>query len=266
MFDYIRRINRTFAALDIALPKECQAATALAEAAIEATNPTTADDLNDAIAAGTITPKNLGAKLIEAALALVAAERIHAAAEGTQSAITTIYYDGFRNHADKLVEALRTPFNEAAATLTAAARHFQDGATPQQILNAGPEAVTAWHGLDAARHTMGQVRTARAIIADIERDNADAYLHYIGGNHNQAELWHAEAQYTGVGDGLHNLATAGYTLHLNTRAEAAALARTAQTKSAKEQAAAEAARIAEHKASSSLAFELGARAALINHG
>lgn len=124
------------------------------------------------------------------------------------------------------------------------------------------EAVEAWHNLAAAKVTLTQVTNARATIAEVERDHSPAYLHYITGNHTQAQLWHAEAEYSGVGHGLHNLARAGFTLRLNTKAEAQKLAETARTKTEQQQAQADAARIADSKRDSSLAFEVAARAAL----
>ncbi|MGY4544508.1 rubrerythrin [Arthrobacter sp. UYNi723] len=263
MFHEIRRIDRTFAALNIDLPKPCQDATALAAAALAATSTNPSAELNDGILAGTITAKNIGAKLTEAAVAVMAAERIHSTAEATQSAINTMYYGALRANADSLVEALRAPFSEAAKTINTAGQHFAHDANERTILNAGPEAVDAWRNLSTARSAMAEIRNARAIIAEAERDHSSPYLHYITGALNQAELWEAEAEYTGLGDGLHNLARAGYTLHLNTGTEAAALAKTAQTRTEKERDAAEAARIAETKANDPLAFEVAARQAMI---
>lgn len=262
MFAEIRRIDRTFAGLGIDLPKDCQDASALANAALSATNTPAIQDLHDGILAGTITPKNIAAKLTESAISLMAAERIHTAAEGTQSAINTLYYGALKAHADALVTALRPAFDEAAAVIQTAGKHFAPDANERDILKAGMEAVEAWHNLAAAKVTLTQVINARATIAEVERDHSPAYLHYITGNHTQAQLWHAEAEYSGVGHGLHNLARAGFTLHLNTRAEAQKLAETARTKTEQQQAQAEAARIADSKRDSSLAFELSARAAL----
>ena len=108
---------------------------------------------------------------------------------------------------------------------------------------------------------MTQILNARATIADTERDHSPAYLHYVSGNYTQAQLWQAEAEYTGVGHGLHNLARAGFTLHLNTKSEAQKLAETARTKSEQQQAQAGAAPIGDSKRDSALAFELAARAA-----
>jgi hypothetical protein len=261
MFAEIRRIDRTFAGLNINLPKECQDASALANAALEATNPPAIQDLHDGILAGTITPKNIAAKLTDSAIAIMAAERIHTAAEGTQSAINTLYFGALKANADKLVAALRPVFDEAAAVIHTAGKHFAADANERDILNAGMEAVNAWHNLAAAKTTMTQIINARAVIAEAERDNTSPYLHYITGNHTQAQLWQAEAEYTGVGHGLHNLARAGFTLHLNTKTEAQKLAETARTRTEQERAKADAARIADSKRDSALAFEMAARAA-----
>lgn len=122
MFAEIRRIDRTFAGLAIDLPKECQGASALANAALTATNSPAVQDLHDAILAGTITPKNIAAKLTDSAIALMAAERIINAAEGTQSAINTLYYGALKAHADQLVTALRPAFDEAAAVIQTAGK------------------------------------------------------------------------------------------------------------------------------------------------
>lgn len=246
-------LTNTFASLHIDLPKECQDASALANAALAATNSPAVQDLHDGILAGTVTPKNIAAKLTESAIALMAAERIHTAPEGTQSAVNTLYFGALKTNADKLVAALRPAFNEAAAVIQTAGKHFDPDANERDILSAGMEAVEAWHNLAAAKVIMTQIINARATIADTERDHSPAYLHYISGNYTQAQLWQAEAEYTGVGHGLHNLARAGFTLHLNTKAEAQKLAETARTKTEQQQAQAEAARIADSKRDSSLA-------------
>jgi len=261
MFAEIRRIDRTFATLNIDLPKECQDASALANAALAATNSPAIQDLHEGILSGTITPKNIGAKLTDSAISIMAAERIITAAEGTQSAINQIYFQALKANADKLVAALRPAFDEAAGVIQTAGKHFAADANERDILNAGMEAVNAWHNLASAKTTAMQIINARAVIADAERDHSPAYLHYITGTHTQAQLWQAEAEYSGVGHGLHNLARAGFTLRLNTKAEAQKLAETARTKTEQQQAQAEAARIAESKRDSSLAFELAARAA-----
>lgn len=261
MFAEIRRIDRTFSGLGVDLPKACQDASALATAALSATTTPAVQDLHDGILAGTVTPKNIAAKLTESAIALMAAERTITAAEGTQSAINELYFGALKAHADQLVTALRPVFDEAAAVIQTAGKYFAAGATERDVLNAGIEAVQAWHNLAAANDTMTRIRNARAVIAEAERDNTPNYLHYITGNHTQAQLWQAEAEFTGIGNGLHNLARAGFTLHLNTKTEAQKLAQTARTKSEQEQAQAEAARIAEYQKDSPLAFELAARAA-----
>lgn len=260
MFAEIRRIDRTFTGLSIDLPKECQDASTLANAALAATHSPAVQDLHDGILSGTVTPKNIGAKLTDSAIAIMAAERIITAAEGTQSAINSLYFGALKANADQLVTALRPAFDEAAAVIQTAGKHFAADANERDILNAGMEAVNAWHNLAAAKTAMTQIINARAVIAEAERDNTSAYLHYISGDHTQAQLWQAEAQYTGVGHGLHNLARAGFTLHLNTKAEAQKMAETARTKTQKEQAQAEAARIAAYQQDSPLAFEQAARA------
>lgn len=260
MFAEIRNIDRTFTALGIDLPKACQEASALANAALAATSTPAVKDLHDEILAGTATQKNIAAKLKESAIELLAAERIITAAEGTQSAINTLYFGALKASADQLVTALRPTFDEAAAVIQTAGKHFAATASEKDVLNAGMEAVQAWHSLAAANNTMTKIRNARAVIAEAERDNAPSYLHYITGNHTQAELWQAEAQFNGVGHGLHNLARAGFTLHLNTKTEAQKLADTARTKTEKEQAQAERDRIAVFKQDSAEAFELSARA------
>jgi len=249
MFYEIRNITRVFGNLGIELPKESQDAAALADAILNATTETAGADLNASILDGTTTIDNIGDKLRETAVAMLAAERIPAAAHATQSAVNGAFFTGIRTNADSLIKALRKPFDTAAKTITEAGRHFSPDANAGTVLAAGPAAAQAWEDLTAARNTATQVRNARVIIADAERDNTPNYLHYIAPVTDLGRIQLAEALWHSTGDALHHLTHEGFTLRLNTAAEAQSMVNTAKTTAqrAAEQAdaAARAARLAD---------------------
>jgi len=249
MFYELRNATRVFAGLNIELPKESQAAAVLADAILNATTETAGADLNASILDGTTTIENIGDKLRETALAMLAAERIPAAAQATQGAVNGAFFAAIRANADSLIKALRKPFDQAARTITEAGRHFAPDANAGTILAAGVEAAAAWEQLDAARNLMAQIRNARVIIAEAERDNTPSHLLYIAPITDLGRIHLAEALYSSTGDALHRLTHEGFTLRLNTAAEAKAMVEaaktTAQRATEQAQAAANAARLAD---------------------
>ncbi|MCA4132967.1 hypothetical protein [Arthrobacter sp. M4] len=223
MFHEIRNVSRTFNNLGVNLPAESANALELADAILESTTESAGAALNQSIIDGETTIKNIADKLRETALAMLIAERIPQAAHATQDAVNRAFFAGIRNNADDLVKALRTPFDKAAATITQAGRHFAPNANPGTVLAAGADAAKAWENLDAARNTMIQIRNARTMIADAERDNIPKYLHYIEPTNDLARINHAEALFQSMGDPFHQLTYAGHKLRLNTAAEAKAM-------------------------------------------
>lgn len=236
MFYNLHSTARTFTNLGIELPKACTQALELADAITEATTTTAAAELNNGITDGSITPANVVKKLREAAQAMLIAERLPQAAQATESALTAAFNAGIRDNAEDLIDQLSEPFNTAAATVTTAGRHFQPEANAATVLAAGVEAAAAWQDLTEARSTLAQIRNARAIIADLERDNTHPALFYIAGPLTAQDVWNVQSNWGGAGDFFHHLTHEGYSLNLNTSAEARAIEESAQA-TAEEQAA-----------------------------
>jgi hypothetical protein len=240
MFHELRNTARVFNNLGIELPAESRDALALADAINAATQTNAATDLNQSIIDGNTTAENIGHKLQETALALVVAERIQEAAHATQDAVYRAFNTGIRDNADTLVKALRKPFDAAAHIITEAGRRFAPDANAGTVLAAGVEAAKAWEQLTEARNTMAQIRNARTIISDAQRDNTPNHLLYIAPTTDLGRIYQAEALFTRAGDAMHQLTHAGFTLRLNTAAEAKAMVDKAKTTAqrAAEQAAA----------------------------
>lgn len=223
MFYNLRSTARTFTNLGIELPEPCTKALALADAITEATTTTAVADLNTGILDGDVTPANVVKKLQDAATATLVAERLPVAAQATESALTGVFHKGIRDAADDLIEQLREPFDAAAATVTAAGRHFEPEANAATVLSAGVEAAAAWQDLTEARNTLAQVRNARTIIADIQRDTTHPALFYVAGPLTANDVWEVKHNWGGTGDFYHQLTHQGYTLALNTSEEAKAI-------------------------------------------
>ena len=241
MFYSLRSTARTFTTLGIELPTACTQALALADAITEATTTTAVADLNNGIAGGSVSPANVVKKLREAAQAMLIAERLPQAAQATESALTTAFNAGLRNNADQLIEQLREPFEAAAATITAAGRHFEPEANAATVLAAGVEAAAAWQDLTEARNTLARIRNARTIIADIQRDTTHPALFYVAGPLTAQDVWEVKNNWGGTGDFYHQLTHQGYTLSLNTSEEAQAIQHAAYTAEERQAAGTEAA-------------------------
>jgi len=236
MFYSIRSTARTFTNLGVELPAACTQALELADAITEATTTTAAADLNQGITDGTVTPANVVKKLREAAQAMLIAERLPQAAQATESALTLAFNQGIRANADDIIEQLREPFNAAAATITTAGRHFHPEANAATVLAAGVEAATAWQDLTEARNTLAQIRNARTILADLERDHTNPALFYVAGPLSTQDVWNVQSNWGGAGDFFHQVTHEGYSLSLNTSEEAQAIERAAQTAAEREAA------------------------------
>lgn len=115
---------------------------------------------------------------------------------------------------------------------------------------------------------MAQIRNARVIIAEAERDNTAPHLHYIAPVTDLGMIHIAEAIWHSTGDALHRLTHEGFTLRLNTAAEAQAMVNaaktTAQRAAERAQAAANAARLADTSSEPAIRRAMDAAAAKAN--
>lgn len=258
LFAHITRPANDLARCGATIPKQAQAALDLA-AQVDASLTTTATaDLAEGIASGTVTAKNITAKVKETAVDLIAAERAHVAAQATIEPITRLFYDAIRANADTIVDQLRDEFDTAAATVQEAGRHFGPETSPKEILHAGIEATAAWQNLTAAIDQLNRVRTARGHLAEIEgtAHTIPFWALYVGGIYDGTGLDAAESAATRAGQMFHNLAHSGLELRLNTSTEAAQQIEQANEATEQQAARNRQARIDAHKANSRDAHDL----------
>ncbi|GAA1783538.1 MAG: hypothetical protein LCH77_09760 [Actinobacteria bacterium] len=218
-----RNVARSLRDAGLTLPKESQAAldalTALAAAR-------DADPAAEAVAAaGSITARNAAARLSELATALTVKDHAATAFTTLEQPLARRFFDGLRDAGDDLITAMRPRFDTAAAVVHTAGRYFPPGASKSAVLDAGDQAVTAYRDLDAALDTLARIRNARVILGDLSGQPEQHVSWFIAKAADAAALDNAARLFTAPGNAFHNLAHGGYTLRLNTRAEAAQVAR-----------------------------------------
>lgn len=228
MFTSHPRTITDLAAFGVKIDQEVTNAMALLDAARATTlrNPT--GDLAAAYDAGTLTLDNIAEQITTAATIAAASERVHLAANTIEQCVHGTIRAWIRANADTILKTLRPQFDQAAAIVQVAAKHFAPGATDKQILAGGSPAVVAHEKLAAALMTLGQIRALRVNVGECARWGEQDASWYITGAKDMADLDRAHFAYTGTGDGFHALAYAGFTLRLNTPAEAAKVAAGAQ--------------------------------------
>lgn len=225
--DYTRFLA-ALAAHGVTLDETATEALAVIKAAQAARDAQPMNDLRARYAAGEVTSDNAEGLIIEAAVLAAGADRIRQAAAEMEGAASGTLRRWVGANADRIVKELRPAFDKAAAHVAVAGRHFPPGATPAQLVAAGSDAVAAHEGLDAALSTLDTLRTLRVDVAD------------CAGNTEQDVTWwitptpthpldreaqdNAERLFKGAGNAFHALAHAGFTLRMNTTAEAAKVA------------------------------------------
>jgi len=149
-------------------------------------------------------------------------------------------------NADEIVNRMRTPFDEAVATIADTLPTL--GANPQNVdLNqAGPAVATAKDRWTNAVQDLSKIENVLARMVPLGYGRAGQRVTwYLAAAFDLDAIDTAEQVYLSGGNGFTNLIHAGYQLHLNTADEAAALATKAQQVAEEAaQADAEAARIA----------------------
>lgn len=190
---------------------------------------------------GTLTPDNAAQAIIDAATLAAGSQRIQEASNVVIAAAGGTLRRWVGAHEDEIVKAMRPTWDKAAEVVHAAGRHFPPGASPEFILRGGAAAATAYEGLSAALDVLAQVRSLRVEVADCRGGEQQSAEWYITGAEDLDHLDTARRAYHGGGSCWHALAHAGFTLRLNTKAEAAKVAAGARSVSdAREQAAREA--------------------------
>jgi hypothetical protein len=190
---------------------------------------------------GDLTPDTTAHAIIDAASLAAGSQRIREASGVVIGAANGTLRQWIGQHEDKIVKALRPAWDQAAAVVHVAGKHFPPGASPESILGAGVAAATAYQGLASALDTLAQIRSLRAEVADCAGSGEQDVTWYITGAKDLDALEAAGRAFHGSGSCWHALAFAGFTLRLNTRTEADRLAAGARSVSdAKEQAEREA--------------------------
>lgn len=205
--------------------------------------------LRDEYDAGTLTPDNLRARMVEAATIAAASERIRAAATTIEQSVVGTVNAWLKADHDKIVKALRPAFDKAAAIVHAAGAHFAPGATPADVLRGGSAAAAAHEHLAEALSTLAHLRSLRVAVGDVANIGEQDVTWWITEARDLATLARAERAYYGAGNAFHALAAEGFKLRMNLPTEAAAVTRGARVTTEAEAKAAEDARLAAHRES-----------------
>ena len=128
-------------------------------------------------------------------------------------------------------------------------RRRPPGVSDRDLIAAGSKAVAANEGLAAALDTLNAIRTLRIDVADCAHESEQDVTWWINGARDMQHLAQAMWAYNGAGNAFHALAHAGFTLRMNTAAEAAKVAAGAQATTDAEEAAAREAELKEYRES-----------------
>ena len=234
IFTHITRPAASLVRSGATLPKDAQDALILAEKVDASLNITSEADLAEGILTGRISIDEITKEVHQVALDLAMIDRAKQAAYVTVEPITRLFRAAIREHADDLVAQLRERFDAAAEIVQEAGRHFGPETSHKEILHAGIDAVAAWQVLSGAINELNDVRTARGHIAEIEGTALPFWSFYVEDMVNGSVRDEIEASATRAGQMFHNLAHSGFTLRLNTTAEAQELFEQARITDAQE--------------------------------
>lgn len=196
-----------------------------------------------------LTAGNAAAKLKEHATCLVVADKVATAYLDFESTCNAAWYEAVRSAHASLFGQLRERFAEHAAVVQTAGLYFGSDATDGEVLAGGVEAVAVWQKLSDATGKLILVRSCRVQLAEIAHEGEQSVEWYIDGAADAEALDLARRVYAEPGDVFLNLAHAGFTLRLNSPAEAAKVAAGAQAVSDARETEAREAALAEHRAS-----------------
>ncbi|WP_341241241.1 hypothetical protein [uncultured Nocardioides sp.] len=214
-------------ALGVVIPAETDNARAIYLAAGEAAAQSPADDLRAALIGGQITAENVAEHVRAAALAEAARQTVQTLTRDLHLPLAAAMRRGLEADADRIRADLAVLFKPAAAELTKTAKHFGPGATAQQAIDAGPEAVALFQRIDENTATLNAVaRAYQSLLSSITRDlpalgpvvslyvkgTADLDLEHATQRFNQSDRWL-------------ELLAGGFALALNTPEQARRIAR-----------------------------------------
>jgi hypothetical protein len=215
----VQFLQSPLAECGVALPPSAQTALdTLAALQAEASRDVVAEALAAAISTP-LTPKNAGKRVQELATALTARTRAVEAAQHYERAVLDQFRDAIVAHTDDLIIAMR-PYFDAAAKVVQEAGALIDPDRPPTTSD-GLHVLEVAQALDDAQRRLSVVQTARIRVCEMggyaepdaswfiaEAADSDALA--------LARMWKKRGDW-------HRLARAGFTLRLNTPAEAAAV-------------------------------------------
>lgn len=241
------------------LPKPVTAARATLAAAKETAAAQPLADLAGEYRTGKITAANVGARMTATGQALAATDHIRQVLATVENGVAGTIRAGIHDSAETMLLALRPGFDDAAAIVQTAGSHFASGATAEQILAGGVDAVVASQHLNDALNTLGQVRGLRVALADCGYgpDEQDVTW-WIAGADDAESLATARRAYTAPGNAFHNLAALGFTLRMNTPQEAEKVAAGARSATDAREAAAREEALRDHRESWAPSLEYAA--------
>lgn len=211
------------------------------------------DDLGEQYAAGSVTAANVSKMLHATAGALAARDNLHAALTQIENGCHRTMRDGIRDNGEKILKALRPAFDNAATIVQTAGRYFGSDPTAEQIMAGGVAAVAAHEQLADALHTLTRIRNLRVNLADCgygAPDHAEQdTTWWIARAADSETLDAARRAYIAPGHAFHNLAAAGFTLRMNTPAEAERVAAGARAATEAREEAEREAHLKEHRES-----------------
>ncbi len=143
------------------VPREAAQAILAWQAATTPSSGSPIDDVRLAATHGKLTPKNAVKAVDDAALALVVADKRQAVLLDLAPALAGRAAGSIRDHGDDIVEGLRPHWDKAVKQLTDAAAVIEVGATAEQVIGRGPDAVNAWNDLQVAESTLNTLAYCR---------------------------------------------------------------------------------------------------------
>ena len=214
----VQFLQSPLAECGVALPPSAQTALdTLAALQAEASRDVVAEAMAAAISTP-LTPKNAGKRVQDLATALTARSRAVEAAQHYERAVLDQFRDAIVAHTDDLIIAMR-PYFDAAAKVVQEAGALIDPDRPPTTSD-GLHVLEVAQALDEAQRRLSVVQTARIRVSEMSgyaEPDASWFIEEAADSDALAlaRLWKKRS--------WHRLARAGFTLRLNTPAEAAAV-------------------------------------------
>lgn len=205
-------------ALNVTLPTKSVAAADAYREALRVASLSPAADLAAGILGGIITADTIGEHVSTGALELAAKAHAHELVRNLGTTFNRAIRDGLREDAERIITELRATFDPAAKAIMDAALHFGPGTTAADVITAKPDVVKRYNSISSHGVTLDAVRRAYlTLLTDVTRDRPDEIaalfvtdaddLNALEETYRDREPWLSLAHH-------------GYTLRLNTPAEA----------------------------------------------